>query len=110
MDDKITADSTVRSLESNVSSGTSKNSIKTGDSKIDSCKDSKYSKDILINKSCEKISIDYLNDIENNTKNKINNNINSNDKKKLSNNKNDTNIMMITSCGQLIFGKYIITY
>ncbi|KAF7995358.1 hypothetical protein HCN44_006465 [Aphidius gifuensis] len=116
MDDKITADSTVRSLESNVSSDTSKNSIKTGDSKTDSCKDSKYSKDILINKSCEKISINYLTDNENNTKNnKINNNTNLNDKNKLSNNinnngSNDTNIMMITSCGQLIFGLVLITF
>ncbi|XP_011301383.1 uncharacterized protein [Fopius arisanus] len=100
MDKGIALDSTVRSQESNVSD-VSKNSGATGDSKTESCRESKHSKVVLIQKNSileERVD---KRDEDNEEKRKF---------QRKDDSCGDSNVMMLMSCGQLLLGLILVVF
>ncbi|XP_015127699.1 uncharacterized protein LOC107048802 [Diachasma alloeum] len=101
MDKGIALDCTVRSQESNVSD-VSKNSGGTGDSKTESCRESKHSKVVLIpNNSPQERRIAERGE-DNGEKRKF--------EGKDEGKRSDGNVMMLTSCGQLLLGLVLVVF
>lgn len=101
MDKRITLDCTVRSQESNVSD-VSKISAATADSKTESCRESKHSKVVLIQKNSSPHQDEIPKQVQQSNENKRKFPRKSAGKRQ----RVDNNVMMLISCGQLLLGEY----